>query len=147
MFAEPKSVDRGAHDRTKCLKVAVATALLRGPGRFSGTIVNGTKTSTTHRCLGPLSTHAWHTRDNIEDCFIQVRIPCLRFIQVWPKPMEGFAYDQLKEVVKSFEVDGMRKGEFPFPSFTTAMQLVDRGGRAVEWAWVRTRNIDRFVSS
>lgn len=64
-----------------------------------------------------------------------------------PTPLQGFAYDQLKEVVRSFEVDGTVKARSPFPSFDTAMQLVDRGGLGVEWAWVRTHNIDLFVSS
>eukprot|EP00903_Cladosiphon_okamuranus_P007160 g6952.t1 len=58
-----------------------------------------------------------------------------------PTPLQGFAYDQLKEVGETF------KARPPFPSFDTAMQLVDRGGRGEEWAWVRTRNIDQFVSS
>lgn len=61
--------------------------------------------------------------------------------------MQGFEYDQLKEVVKSFEVDGAQKGKSPFPSFNKGMQLVDRGGRGVEWAWVRTRNINQYRSS
>lgn len=61
--------------------------------------------------------------------------------------MQGFEYDQLKEVVRSFEVDGTRQGKARFPSFKKAMQLVDRGGRGVEWAWVRTSNVDQFVSS
>lgn len=61
--------------------------------------------------------------------------------------MQGFAYDQLKEVVKSSVVDRTQKGKSPFPSFDEAMQLVDRGGRGVEWAWVRTRNVDQYVSS
>lgn len=61
--------------------------------------------------------------------------------------MQGFEYDQLKEIVKSFEVDGTRKGKSTFPSFTRNMQLVDRGGRGVEWAWVRTHNIDQYVGS
>lgn len=59
--------------------------------------------------------------------------------------MQGFEYDQLKEVVKSFEVD--RKGKSPFPSFDEAMNLVDRGGRGEEWSWVRNCNIDLFASS
>lgn len=74
------------------------------------------------------------------------RIPCLLF-QVRPTPLQGFAYDQLKEVVRSFEVDGTVKARSPFLSFDTAMQLVDRSGLGVEWAWVRTCNIDKFVSS
>eukprot|EP00903_Cladosiphon_okamuranus_P009447 g9006.t1 len=57
-----------------------------------------------------------------------------------PSPLQGFAYDQLKEVGETF------RARPPFPSFDTAMQLVDRGGRGEEWAWVRTRNIDQFVS-
>ncbi|CAN0209118.1 unnamed protein product [Ectocarpus sp. 6 AP-2014] len=67
--------------------------------------------------------------------------------QVRPAPLQGYAYDQLKDMCRSFEVDGTVKGKSPFPSFDTAMQLVDRGGRGVEWAWVRTHNIDQFVSS
>lgn len=59
--------------------------------------------------------------------------------------MQGFEYDQLKEVVKIFEVD--RKGKAPFPSFDESMQLVDRGGRGVEWSWVRNSNVDLFTSS
>ncbi|CAN0471595.1 unnamed protein product, partial [Ectocarpus sp. 12 AP-2014] len=66
--------------------------------------------------------------------------------QVWPSPAQGFTYETLKEVIKSFEVDGMR-GRSPFPSFDAKMQLVDRGGRGEEWAWVRTKNIDQFVGS
>eukprot|EP00903_Cladosiphon_okamuranus_P007165 g6957.t1 len=66
---------------------------------------------------------------------------------VRPTPLQGFPYDQLKEVVRSFELEGTVKARSPFPSFDTAMQLVDRGGRGEEWAWVRTRNIDQFVSS
>ena len=42
--------------------------------------------------------------------------------------MQGFAYDQLKEVVKSSVVDRTQKGKSPFPSFDDAMQLVDRAG-------------------
>ncbi|CAM9960831.1 unnamed protein product [Ectocarpus sp. 4 AP-2014] len=64
-----------------------------------------------------------------------------------PTPLQGFAYDQLKEVVRSFEVNGTVKTRSSLPSFDTAMQLVDRGGRGEEWAWVRTRNIDQFVDS
>lgn len=60
--------------------------------------------------------------------------------------MQGFAYDQLKEVIKSFDVDGTQKGKSPAPSFNITMQLVDRGGRGVEWAWVRRRNVDQYVS-
>lgn len=74
------------------------------------------------------------------------RIPCLLF-QVRPAPLQGFAYDQLKDICRGFEVDGTVKGKSPFPSFDTAMRLVDRGGLGVEWAWVRTHNIDQFVSS
>eukprot|EP00903_Cladosiphon_okamuranus_P009162 g8755.t1 len=57
-----------------------------------------------------------------------------------PTPLQGFAYDQLKEVVRSFECETF-KAKPPFPSFDTAMQLVDRGGRGEEWAWVRTRRV------
>lgn len=66
--------------------------------------------------------------------------------QVWPAA-QGFAYDQLKGVINSFEVDRVKKGDSPFPSFDKDMQLLDRGRRGVEWAWVRTRNTDQFVSS
>ncbi|CAM9844855.1 unnamed protein product [Ectocarpus sp. 8 AP-2014] len=66
--------------------------------------------------------------------------------QGWPSPVQGFTYDTLKEVIKSFEVDGMR-GRSPFPSFDVKMHLVDRGGRGAEWAWVRTKNIDQFVGT
>lgn len=37
-------------------------------------------------------------------------------------PVQGFAYDQLKEVVKSSVVDRTQKGKSPFPSFDEAMQ-------------------------
>lgn len=60
--------------------------------------------------------------------------------------MQGVAYNQLKEVVKSFDVDGTQKGKSPVPRFDEAMQLVDRGGRGVEWAWVRRQNVDQYVS-
>lgn len=36
--------------------------------------------------------------------------------------MQGFAYDQLKEVVKSSVVDRTQKDKSPFPSFDEAMQ-------------------------
>lgn len=38
-----------------------------------------------------------------------------------------------------------KKGAPAFRSFDTAMQLVDRGGRMFEWAWVRNSNVDVFV--
>lgn len=60
--------------------------------------------------------------------------------------MQGFDYETLREVIKSFEMDGMR-GRSPFPSFDAKMNLVDRGGQGAEWAWVRTINIDQFVGS
>ncbi|CAN0380592.1 unnamed protein product [Ectocarpus sp. 8 AP-2014] len=66
--------------------------------------------------------------------------------QGWPSPVQGFSYETLKEVIKSFEVEGMR-GRSPFPSFDAKMHLVDRGGRGEEWAWVRTKNIDQFVGA
>ncbi|CAB1119512.1 unnamed protein product [Ectocarpus sp. CCAP 1310/34] len=66
--------------------------------------------------------------------------------QEWPSPMQGITYETLKEVIKSFEVDGMRHRS-PFPSFDVKMRLVDRGGRGAEWAWVRTKNIDQFVGA
>ncbi|CAM9750789.1 unnamed protein product [Ectocarpus fasciculatus] len=66
--------------------------------------------------------------------------------QGWPSPAQGFAYETLKEVIKSFEAEGMR-GRSPFSSFDVKMNLVDRGGRGAEWAWVRTTNIDQFVSA
>ncbi|CAM9528387.1 unnamed protein product [Ectocarpus fasciculatus] len=62
-----------------------------------------------------------------------------------PNPLEGFDYDQLKEVIKSFEVDRMQSDGSRYPSFDTTMRIMDRGGRGVEWAWVRNRNIDKFV--
>ncbi|CAM9092024.1 unnamed protein product [Laminaria digitata] len=62
-----------------------------------------------------------------------------------PTPLQGFAYDELKDVIKKFEVHGMR-GSSPFCSFHTTMQLVDRGGRGEEWAWVRKCNSDAFAS-
>lgn len=61
--------------------------------------------------------------------------------------MQGFAYDQLKEFVKKFEEEGRVKGKSNFPSFDNAMQLVDRGGQGVEWAWVRKRNLDQYMKS
>lgn len=76
---------------------------------------------------------------------VKTRFPYALF-QVRPLPVEGFEYDQLKEVVKSFEVNGTPKGNSPFPSFDTAMQLQDRGGDAVEWAWVSKNNVDDFVT-
>lgn len=45
--------------------------------------------------------------------------------------MQGFEYDQLKEVTTSFEVDGARKGKSPFPNCSKGMELVDRGGRGI----------------
>ncbi|CAM9666486.1 unnamed protein product [Pylaiella littoralis] len=65
--------------------------------------------------------------------------------KVRPTPVQGFAHDQLKEVVKSSVVDRTQKGKSPFPSFDEAMQLVDRGRRGVERAWVRTRNVDQYT--
>lgn len=64
---------------------------------------------------------------------------------VKPNPLEGFDYDQLKEVIKSFEEDRSQRGGSRYPSFDTTMKIVDRGGRGVEWAWVRNRNVDQFV--
>ncbi|CAM9293907.1 unnamed protein product [Ectocarpus sp. 12 AP-2014] len=66
--------------------------------------------------------------------------------QEWPSPVQGFTYETLKELIKSFEVDGMR-GRSPFPSFDAKMQLVDRGGRGEKWAWVRTKNVDEFAGA
>eukprot|EP00752_Nemacystus_decipiens_P005495 g4975.t1 len=60
-----------------------------------------------------------------------------------PTPLQGFAYDQLKEVIRKFE--GMR-GSSSFCRFDTTMKLVDRGGQGEEWAWVRNRNSDTFAS-
>ncbi|CAM9606195.1 unnamed protein product [Laminaria digitata] len=62
-----------------------------------------------------------------------------------PTPLQGFAYDELKNAIRKFEVDGMGGGS-PFCSFDTTMQLVDRNGRGEEWAWVRKRNSDTFAS-
>ncbi|CAN0514979.1 unnamed protein product [Ectocarpus sp. 12 AP-2014] len=66
--------------------------------------------------------------------------------QGWPSPVQAFAYETLKEIIKSFEVASMR-GRSPFPSFDVKMRLVDRGGRGAEWSWVRIKNIDRFVGA
>ncbi|CBJ26246.1 LRR-GTPase of the ROCO family, incomplete sequence [Ectocarpus siliculosus] len=60
-------------------------------------------------------------------------------------PLEGFDYDKLKEVIKSFEVDRTQRDGSRYPSFDTTMNIVDRRGHGVEWAWVRNRNIDQFV--
>lgn len=48
------------------------------------------------------------------------------------------------------ELDGIqakkrKKADVVFYSFCNEMQLVDRGGRGIEWAWVRNRNVDDFV--
>ncbi len=74
---------------------------------------------------------------------------CVRFpyVQVRLTPLQGFAYDQLKKFVTKFEEEGTAKGTSHFPSFDEAMQLVDRGGRGVEWAWVRKRNVHQYLSS
>ncbi|CAB1109595.1 unnamed protein product [Ectocarpus sp. CCAP 1310/34] len=66
--------------------------------------------------------------------------------QGWPSPVQAFAYDALKEVIKRFEVANMRDRS-PFPSFDVKMRLVDRGGQGAEWSWVRTKNIDQFVGA
>lgn len=73
--------------------------------------------------------------------------PLLRYpsFQERPTPLQGFAYDELKDVIKKFEVHGMR-GSSPFCSSHTIMQLVDRGGRGEECAWVRKCNSDTFAS-
>ena len=62
-------------------------------------------------------------------------------------PLQGFAYDHLKEFVKKFEEEGRASGKSNFPSFDDAMHLVDKGGRGVEWAWVRKRNVRQYASS
>ncbi|CAM9334472.1 unnamed protein product [Ectocarpus sp. 12 AP-2014] len=62
-----------------------------------------------------------------------------------PIPLEGFDYDKLKEVIKSFEVDRMQRDGSRYPSFDTTMKFVDRRGDGVEWAWVRNGNIDEFA--
>lgn len=79
-------------------------------------------------------------------------------VQVHLVPAEGLGYEQLKEAIKGFEansrtssVQGRRaqgKGSHStFRRFDSTMQLVDRGGRGVEWAWVRNKNVDLFVSN
>ncbi|CAM9300333.1 unnamed protein product [Sphacelaria rigidula] len=62
-------------------------------------------------------------------------------------PLDGFIYEQLRDTVKGFEVEGYKtkKPDSSFHSFSSEMQLVDRGGRGVEWAWVRRRNFKTFV--
>ncbi|CAM9925777.1 unnamed protein product [Scytosiphon promiscuus] len=67
--------------------------------------------------------------------------------QVRLTPLQGFAYCQLEKFVQKFEVEGTKKGKSHFPSFGKAMRLADRGGRGVEWAWVRNRNVNQFRSS
>ncbi|CAB1120868.1 unnamed protein product [Ectocarpus sp. CCAP 1310/34] len=62
-----------------------------------------------------------------------------------PTPLEGFDYDKLKEVVKSFEVDRTQGDGTRYPSFDTTMKIVDRHGGGVEWAWVRNGHIDKFA--
>lgn len=79
-------------------------------------------------------------------------------LQVHLVPAEGLEYEQLKEAIKGFEanlrtsnVEGRgAKGKSrysAFRRFDSTMQLVDRGGRGVEWAWVRNKNVDLFVSN
>lgn len=67
-------------------------------------------------------------------------------IQVNPRPADGFEYDRLTEVVKGFELEGIKSHQEgkPFRSFDSAMSFVDEGGLGVEWAWVRTCNVDAF---
>lgn len=66
--------------------------------------------------------------------------------QVNPCPAGGFEYDRLTEAVKGFERAGMtaKKRGAVFRTFDSAMEFVDKGGHGVEWAWVRTRNMDAF---
>ncbi|CAM9524551.1 unnamed protein product [Ectocarpus sp. 12 AP-2014] len=65
--------------------------------------------------------------------------------KVGPPPLQAYAYDQLQEVVRSFEVDGTLKGKSPLPGFEKSMQLVDKDKRGLEWAWVRTCNVRNFM--
>lgn len=58
--------------------------------------------------------------------------------------MEGFAYEELRDTIKAFEVKGMG-GRSPFPRFDTTMTLEAKGRRGVEWEWVRTSNAHKFV--
>lgn len=62
-----------------------------------------------------------------------------------PTPLEGFDYDQLKRIVEDFEVNGMGQDKSPIRSFNKTMQLEDRGGLGVEWAWVRKCNVEYFA--
>lgn len=67
-------------------------------------------------------------------------------IQVNPRPAEGFEYDRLTEAVRGFEKEGARANNetAAFQPFDNAMEFVDKEGQGVEWAWVRTHNVDAF---
>lgn len=62
-------------------------------------------------------------------------------------PVDGFVYEQLRDTIKGFELAGykIKKGNSAFHSFKSDMQLIDRGGRGMKWAWVRSRNVEAFV--
>ncbi|CAM9581938.1 unnamed protein product [Sphacelaria rigidula] len=64
-----------------------------------------------------------------------------------PLPVDGFVYEQLADTVRGFERARYKtkKGHPAFHSFSRKMQLVDRGGHGVEWAWVRCGNVEAFV--
>lgn len=68
-------------------------------------------------------------------------------LQVNPIPVDGFAYEQLRDTIKGFEVAEFKtkKGNRALHGFSTEMQLVDMGGGGVKWAWVRCKNIEAFV--
>lgn len=68
-------------------------------------------------------------------------------LQVKLLSVDGFVYERLRDTIKGFEVAGYKtKNEDPaFHSFSRTMQLVDRGGRGVNWAWVRRKNVGTFV--
>lgn len=68
-------------------------------------------------------------------------------LQVHPLPVDGFVYEQLRDTIRGFEVAEYKtkKGNSVLHTFSTTMQLVDRGGRGVKWAWVRRKNVETFV--
>lgn len=51
-------------------------------------------------------------------------------------------------MIKRFEFGGVkaRKGDTSMISFEGDMEFVDRHGRGVEWAWVRTGNVRKFTA-
>ncbi|CAM9209821.1 unnamed protein product [Sphacelaria rigidula] len=65
-----------------------------------------------------------------------------------PAPLDGLQYDRLKDVIKRFEVDGVktRKRDTPFISFEKSMKFVDEHCKGVQWAWVRGKNVALFRS-